>query len=49
VTKPLIRDRNVALYLGLVMTLAGAALLHDAWEARGHKRPWAMRLVSLAG
>lgn len=45
--RPLLRNRELALYLGLAMTFAGAALLHDAWEARGHKRPWAMRLVGV--
>jgi hypothetical protein len=46
-TRPLVRDRQLALYAGLALTLAGALLLRDAWEARGRDRPWAMRLVGL--
>lgn len=46
-TRPIIADRQVALYAGLACTLAGVLLLRDAWEDRGHKRPWAMRLVGL--
>lgn len=46
-TRPLVRDRQLALYGGLALTLAGALLLRDAWETRGEKRPWAMRLVGL--
>jgi hypothetical protein len=37
----------VALYGGLALTLAGALLLHDAWEARGRVRPWLMRVVGI--
>lgn len=45
--RPLVRDRQLALYGGLAMTLAGALLLRDAWERRGKERPWIMRVVGL--
>lgn len=45
--RPLVKDRQLALYGGLALTLAGALLLRDAWEARGQPRPWAMRLLGL--
>lgn len=45
--KPLVRDRQVALYGGLALTLAGALLLRDAWEHRGVDRPWVMRIIGL--
>lgn len=45
--RPLVRDRQLALYGGLAMTLGGALLLRDAWEHRGKDRPWAMRLIGL--
>lgn len=46
-TRPLVRDRQLALYAGLALTAAGALLLRDAWENRGQQRPWAMRLVGI--
>lgn len=45
--RPLVRDRQLALYGGLAATLLGALLLHDAWEARGRPRPWPMKLLGL--
>lgn len=45
--RPLVRDRQVALYGGLALTLAGALLLRDAWEGRGRARPWAMKVLGL--
>lgn len=45
--RPLVRNRETALYLGIAMTLGGGLLLWDAWENRGAKRPWAMRLIGL--
>lgn len=43
--RPLVRDRNLALYLGLAAWLAGGILLWDAWENRGQDRPLIVRLV----
>ena len=41
----LIRDRSVELGLGVLMFLAGAWLVHDAYEGRNRKRSFAARLV----
>jgi len=45
--RPLIRNRDTALYIGLACWIAGGVLLWDAWEHRGIQRPWAMRLAGL--
>ena len=45
--KPLVRNRELALYGGIALTLGGALLLRDAWETRGVDRPWLFRLVGL--
>lgn len=39
-TRPLVRNRTVALYGGLAMFVGGAVLLHDAYEGRGRPTPW---------
>lgn len=41
----LIRDRGVELGLGVGLFLLGAWLIHDAYEGRGKKRPFAAHLV----
>lgn len=41
----LIRDRHVEIGLGVALFIAGAWLVHDAYENRGKKRPFAARLV----
>lgn len=41
----LIRDRSVELSLGIVLFVAGAWLIRDAYEGRGKKRPFAAHLV----
>lgn len=46
-TRPLVKDRQLALYGGLAFTLVGALLLRDTWESRGVTRPWLMRIVGL--
>ncbi|WP_154793318.1 hypothetical protein [Occultella kanbiaonis] len=43
--RPFIGDRRVALTAGLVLVVAGAWLLKDAYERRGRSRPFLMRLV----
>lgn len=43
--KPLIRNPQHALCLGLVLTITGAYLLYDAHEARGRSRPFLLRFV----
>lgn len=45
--RPIVRDRQLALYGGIALTLGGALLLRDAWENRGRARPWAVRLLGL--
>lgn len=41
----LIRDRGVELALGVALFLAGAWLIHDAYEGRGKNRPFAASLI----
>lgn len=41
----LFRDRRVAIGLGAVMIIAGAYLLHEAYEGRGTSRPFALRFL----
>lgn len=38
--QPLIRDRRLALMLGVVAYVAGSVLLWDAYEGRGSGRPF---------
>ena len=45
--RPLVRDQELAFYAGIALTLGGALLLRDAFEDRGTKRPWALRLLGL--
>lgn len=39
-----IQDRQLEIALGLALFIAGAWLVHDAFEGRGHKRPFPARL-----
>lgn len=43
----LISDYRTGVYLGLALTVAGAYLLWDAYEARGRSRPFLMRLTGV--
>lgn len=45
--RPTVRDRDLALYGGVALSLAGAFLLRDAWERRGRKRPALMKVFGL--
>jgi hypothetical protein len=45
--RPLVANRETAIALGLALWLGGAVLLWDAFEHRGQKRPFAMRLAGL--
>ena len=38
--RPLIRDHRTAVIVGGVLVLAGFAVLYDAWEGRGRRKPW---------
>lgn len=42
---PWIRDRKVAQWGGYALIVAGAALLWDAYEARGRVRPFWSKLM----
>lgn len=44
-SRPVVPDRRVALIGGLLMAAGGAWLLTQAYDARGRKRPWLLRLV----
>lgn len=41
--RPLVANRNVALYGGLAMFAAGLVLLYDAYPGRGRKTPLPLR------
>lgn len=40
-----VHDRRLALWGGVAAIVAGSLLLHQAYEARGKSRPWAIRLL----
>lgn len=48
-TRPIIRDRDAALYLGLLAWGIGLCLLYDAYERRGVDRPKVMKLAGVFG
>jgi len=37
--RPWIRDKRVAIWVGLVLLFLGYVILYDAWEGRGGKKP----------
>lgn len=41
----LFRKANTAAAVGIVLLVAGAYLLHDAYDARGRSRPFLMKFV----
>ncbi len=43
--RPFVKDRSLALWGGVALLVAGSLLLHDAYEGRGVRRPWASRLL----
>jgi hypothetical protein len=45
--KPLLANRDAALYLGIGAWLLGSVLLWDAWEHRGRSRPFAFKLLGI--
>jgi hypothetical protein len=45
--RPLLANRDTALYLGLAAWGIGTLLLWDAWENRGRPRPFAFKLAGL--
>jgi hypothetical protein len=44
-SNPKIPDRRTAQALGVLLVIAGAYCLHDAYENRGRSRPFAMRFL----
>ncbi len=44
-SRPLVKNRDAALYLGAAAWLAGTVLLIDAWRGRGKDAPWIMSLL----
>lgn len=40
-----IPDRRTAQALGVLLVVAGAYCLHDAYENRGRQRPFALRFL----
>lgn len=43
--RPLVANRDAALYLGIGAWLVGTLLLWDAWEHRGNQRPLLFRVA----
>lgn len=48
-SRPVVPDRHVALVGGLLACAAGAWLLSQAFESRGRKRPYLLRLLPGGG
>lgn len=45
VTRPIVRDRDAALWGGILALCVGSFLLYDAYEARGRSRPFLTKLL----
>ncbi len=45
-SKPIVRDRQLALALGMAAYVLGTVMLWDAFENRGKSRPFWMRFAS---
>jgi hypothetical protein len=43
--QPVVRDRDVALWGGMLAIVVGSYLLYDAYEARGRTRPFLTKLL----
>jgi hypothetical protein len=43
--RPYVKDRRVAIWAGLGLSLAGSLLLYDAYDHRNKTRPFAMRFL----
>jgi len=44
---PWIRNQRTAVFVGIGLTVAGAAVLYDAYDRRGRKRPFTLRVIGL--
>jgi len=40
-----VADQKTCLWAGVAFIVIGSLLLHQAYEARGKSRPWAIRLL----
>jgi hypothetical protein len=38
--RPWIAHQPTAVVVGVALTVAGFAMLYDAWEGRGGRKPW---------
>lgn len=47
--RPLFRDRDTSLYVGLGLLVWGTLLVYDAYERRGQRRPLMLRLTTIGG
>lgn len=41
-----IRDRRTAVLVGIALLAAGGWVLHDAYEGRGHDRPFIVKFLT---
>lgn len=44
-TRPQVRNRELAVYGGIGCVILGSWLLWDAYEARGRQRPFGLKLL----
>lgn len=44
-TPPLVANQTLAAAVGAALVLAGAWLLHQAYDARGESRPFVLKLL----
>ena len=42
---PIVRDRQLGIWLGVALFSVGAVLLWDAYEGRGKSRPFALKFL----
>lgn len=45
--KPVVPDRRLALWGGVVMLCVGSFLVYDAYEGRGRERPFMTRFLPI--
>jgi hypothetical protein len=49
VRNPLIFDQRTAIAVGIALSLAGSLMLWDAYDRRGERKPFALRVLGLIG
>lgn len=45
--RPLFRNRDTSLYVGAGLLVLGTVLVYDAYERRGQRRPWMLRVATI--